>query len=102
MVTLRRAASGVCWHARSWAIAGENLMLAVETWLSHGRAMCARVHTLGGSSVTIQSHSVLLGQALGIYLDVLLLRVLARLRKISKLVAWHAVAHSPCKSALDY
>jgi hypothetical protein len=81
-------------HARSWAVASEDLMLAVEASLSHGRAMYARVHTLGGSSVIIQCHSVLLGQALGIYLDVLLLRILAWLREITKLVSRHTIVHS--------
>jgi hypothetical protein len=69
--------------------------------LGHGGALDARVHALGGSSVTIQSHSLVLGQALGIYLDVLLLRVLAGLRKLAKLAAGHAV-HSACKGVLVY
>jgi hypothetical protein len=96
VIALRRA-RGTGRHAWSRTVAGEDLMLAVKARLSHGRAMSARVHTLGGSSVTIQSHSVLLGQALGIYLDVLLLRILAGLRKVGKLVARHAIVHSTCR-----
>jgi hypothetical protein len=37
---------------------------------------------------------VLLGQALGIYLDILLLHILALLRKFGKLVTLHAIVHS--------
>jgi hypothetical protein len=94
VVALLRSAGGGGGHARSRAVAGEHIMLAVQAWLSHGRALDARVHTLGGRSVIIHCHSVLLGQALGIYLDGLLLRILAGLRKLSKLVTRHPIVHS--------
>lgn len=99
MIALLRDARGAMGrNAGTRPVAGVHHVLAVQAGVCQWRALGARVHTLRGRSV-IQCHSVLIGQALGIYLD-LLLRILALLREFPKLVAGHGgTVHSACARA---
>lgn len=90
MASLLRLA-GLLWHAGSRLVASKHNFLAVQAWV-HGRALG---HSLGGGSVIIQCYSVLLGQALGVYLDVLLLRIVGLLSELIELSIGH-VAHGAC------
>lgn len=88
---LWRAGLALWRHAGASLGAREHDVLAVQAGV-HGRALG---HSLGGGSV-IQCYSVLLGQALGVYLDVLLLRIIGRLSELVELSVGHVGVHGTC------
>lgn len=84
--------AGLLWlHAGPGLVAREHDLLAVQARV-HGRALG---HSLGGGSV-IQCYSVLLGQAMGVYLDVLLLSIIGLLSELVELSVGHVVVHGTC------
>ena len=91
MAALLGLAGLLRWHAGSRLVASKHDFLAVQAWV-HGRALG---HSLRGGSV-IQCYSVCLGQALGVYLDVLLLRIIGLLSKLVELSIRHVVVHGAC------
>jgi hypothetical protein len=101
MVALLRNAWRVGGHvAGPRAVASEGEVLTVKAGLGHWGALDARAHTLGGGSVT-HCHSVLMGQTLGIYLDVLLLRTWALRHEFIELVVGHVSSiHTTCGPVL--